>query len=277
MRPPVCQYDFGARDLRAHGCTLASLAYAAREVTDGKAWSGDPEPYVFALQKLSGVPIATFRDRGTTLTEAKVAYEQAPGFEGRVGPRFRLMRGGSVRDDLLPLLRTGSIAVVAVNYGVLVDAKKGVGSFRGGHALVVGEPKGDSLTVADPLRRELVTIKVDLLVRAMETFGKRPWGNGRGEFGIPLPSPTLLERAITQRDAARAALDKERDRSAGLVVQLGAANERIKQLEGQPVDAQTAALLAALGDRNLHSRDDFEGFLGAVVNKVTDAVREAVA
>ncbi len=241
MRPPICQYDFGDRDLRGHACTLTGLAYSAREMTDGKAWSGDPEPYVFQLQKLSGVPIATFRDRGTTLTEAQRAYEQAPGFDGRVKSRFALQRGILVREQLIPMLAEGRIAVVAVNYGVIQDGKKGVGSFRGGHAVTIGEPEGGKVTVADSLRRELVTWRVDLLVRAMETFGKNPWGDGKGEAGIPLPSPTLLERAIAQRDAARRDLDKERDRSAGLVVQLGAANEALKACQAaKPTDCTVA-------------------------------------
>lgn len=258
MKPPVCQYDFKDPDLRGHGCTLASLTYAAREMG---ADIGDPEAYAGRLQRLSGVPLATFRDRGTTITEARTAYAAAPGFEGRVGPRLRVYRGGSVRLDLLPELRAGRIAVVAVNYGVLQDAiarrwdregaKRGVGSFRGGHAITVGDPQGDSVAVADPLRRDLITIKVDLLERAMERFGKNPWMNGRGEFAVIQPSPTwqakyreakrLLDKAeqaaadaITAKGAAEDALAQEK--AAHLLTQqaLDAANARIAELEGEP-------------------------------------------
>lgn len=207
MRRPVCQLDLRDPDLRAHGCTLVGLAHAAREMSDGAAWV-DAEAFVRRMQRLSGVPLATFRARGTTLTEGRAAYVQAPGFEGRVAPRMALQRGIDVRAQLVPMLQQGRIAVVAVRYGEIQDAGKGVGSFRGGHAVVVGEPEDTHVTVADPLRRELVRWRIDLLVRAMESFGKRPWLNGRGEAAIPLPSPTFLEQRTAQRDRAIRERDK---------------------------------------------------------------------
>ena len=247
MRKPVCQYDFRDADLRSHGCTLASLAYAAREVTDGAAWT-DPEHFAGRLQRLSGVSLATFRDRGTTLTEGKRAYEQAPGFEGRVAPRLALQRGIDVREQLLPMLREGRIAVVAVNYGKVQDGGKGVGSFRGGHAVTIGEPEDQHLTVADPLRRELVRWRVSLLVEAMETFGKKPWGNGRGEAAVPLPSPTFLERAIAQRDRARAERDLEVQRNQVLADQLAACEALPSPDCTEPLRVQRESLLSAVSD-----------------------------
>lgn len=223
MNPPVCQRDFQDADLRGHGCTLASLAYLAGEMTDGRAWR-DPETYVARLRVLSGVPLATFRERGTTITEAKTAYEQAPGFDGRVAPTLRLFRGAKVREQMLPALTGGRLAIVAVNYGVVQDAGKGIGSFRGAHAVVVGPREGDSVPVADPLRRSVVRWKVDLLVHAMETFGKRPWGDGRGEAAVAEPSPTLLEVRTRERDRAR------RDLAAALA-KIKAQDARIAELE----------------------------------------------
>jgi hypothetical protein len=271
MRPPICQSDLKAQALRAHGCMLVSLAYAAREATDGAAFD-DAERYILALLKRSGVANEDFLARGTKLTEAQVAYQSAPGFEGRVAPRIRLFRGGSIRGDLIPQLHEGRWAVVAVNYGAIQDAGKGVGSFRGGHGVVVGEPSDGKVTVADPLRRELVRWPVALLERAMETFGTKPWGNGRGEFGIVAPAPTLLALRTRQRDEARKALAKavaalsaqadqtklateERDAAraeanlateavAELRVSLAAARARITELENAtPVDC-TAAIAA---------------------------------
>lgn len=261
MRKPVCQYDFRDADLRSHGCTLASLAYAAREMTDGAAWI-DPEHFAGRLQKLSDVSLATFRERGTTLTEGKRAYEAAPGFEGRVAPRLALQRGIDVREQLLPMLREDHIAVVAVNYGRVQDGGKGVGSFRGGHAVTIGEPDGTHVTVADPLRRELVRWRISLLVEAMETFGKKPWGNGRGEAAVPLPSPTFLERAIAQRDRARAMLSDEQQRSARLLQENLEHLERNRTLADQlaacealtppdctePLRVQRESLLSAVSD-----------------------------
>jgi hypothetical protein len=194
------------------------------------------------LQDLSGVPLSTFRQRGTSISEAQVAYGKAPGFEGRVAPRLRLMRGASVRDQLLPALTEGRVAIVAVNYGEVQDAGKGVGTFRKGHAVVVGEPEATHITVADPLRRDLVRWRIDLLVRAMESFGRKPWLNGRGEAGIFQPSPTFLEQAIAQRDRARA--------------DLRAAKERIAALEqgSQPDCTAAVAQAAAEATRIEHDR-----------------------
>lgn len=241
MRKPVCQYDFRDRDLRSHGCTLASLTYLAREMADGDAWV-DPESFASRLQKASGVSLATFRDRGTKFSEGRTAYESVR-FEGRVPPRLALQRGIDVRAGLLPMLQAGRLAMVAVNYGVVQDAGKGVGSFRGGHAVVVGQPDGVHVDVADPLRRDLVRWRVDLLVRAMETFGAKPWGNGRGEAAVPLPVPTWLEQARAQRDKARAERDaalKEADAAdrirMAIEAQLETAEARIAELEAEVAD-----------------------------------------
>lgn len=203
MRKPVCQYGFRDADLRGHGCTIASGTYAAREMTDGAAWD-DAEAFASELRKAS-VPLATFRERGTTLTELQTGYQSLT-FPGRVAPKLALQRGIRVREQLLPELQKGRLAIVAVNYGEVQDAGKGVGSFRGGHAVTIGEPEGSHVTVADPLRRELVRWRIDLVVRAMESFGKRPWLNGRGEAAIPLPSPTLLEQATERLAKAKATL-----------------------------------------------------------------------
>ena len=244
MNPPVCQREFQDADLRGHGCTLASLTYLAGEMTDGQAWR-DPETYAARLRVLSNVKTADFRDRGTTITEAKAAYEQAPGFDGRQRPFLRLMRGADVRTQLLPALTGGRLALVAVNYGVIVDAGKGIGTFRGGHACVVGPVVGDSVPVADPLRQKLTTWKVDLLVEAMETFGKKPWGNGRGEAAIAAPALTILEVRTKERDKARRDL-------ATAVAKIKDQDARIAELEGQPsgcadaVDKERARVLDAL-------------------------------
>lgn len=226
--PIVCQRLFDDPDLRAHGCCLASLTYIAGEMTEGKAWR-DPETYVARLRVLSGVPLATFRERGTTITEAQTAYLKAPGFEGRAKPRMRLMRGVDVRGDLLPALTSGRLALVAVNYGAIQDAKLGVGTFRGGHAIVVGPRIGDRVPVADPLRQKIVNWPVDLLVRAMETFGKRPWGGGRGEAAVAYPSVTKLELRTRQRDDARREL-------AIAVAKVKAQAARIAELEDETPD-----------------------------------------
>jgi len=157
---------------------------------------------VWKLQRASGATIAQFGDRGTNLDEAEQAYE-AERFAGRTKPVMRKYHGGNVRTDLLPALRDGRVALCAVSYGVAQDAGMAVGTFRGGHAIVVGDPDRDTVGVVDPLRQQTVRWSIALLVKAMERFGKRPWLNGRGEFGVVTKSPTFLALARTQRDEAR--------------------------------------------------------------------------
>lgn len=205
MRAPYSQRESNDAALRAHGCTLFSTLYLRRWAS-----GGDESPVaqnvidreVWSLQADSGATKAQFLARGTTLDEAERAFE-ASRFTGRTKPRMRKYHGGNVRTDLLPELRAGKLALVCVNYGVIVSAGISVGSFPGGHAVVVGDPDKDSVGVADPLRTQVVRWDIDLLVKAMERFGSRPWLAGRGEFGVVAKSPTFLELARTQRDEAR--------------------------------------------------------------------------
>lgn len=215
MKPPYRQSASLDASLRAHACTLFSTLYLQREESGGDV-SPSPQAaideHVRKLRDDAGVTMADFLRRGTTITEADRAYESQP-FPGRLPPLMRLMHGVDVREALLPILKEGHLALVAVNYGVAQDANKGVGSFRGGHAIVVGEPENGMVTVADPLRSTLVKWPLALLVKAMETFGERPWGNGRGEAGVAYPSPTY-KAAYEKAQAAIAAGDVQLQRMA---------------------------------------------------------------
>jgi hypothetical protein len=221
MRNPVCQYDFGDADLRGHGCAIASGTWLAREATEGDATNGTTlTAYAHKLRELA-VPLADFKLRGTTMLELEKGYEAAPGFAGRIGPQMRLMRGVNIRDTLLPLLKADRTwASVAVNYGVIQDAGKGIGSFRGGHNVVIAEPSSTAFRVVDPLRRAIVTWPIDLLVKAMETFGGNPWLNGRGEAGVVEYAPTILEYRTKQLAEARDALSTCRSSVESLVIRL---------------------------------------------------------
>jgi hypothetical protein len=221
VRAPVCQYDFTDADLRGHGCALATGTWLAREATDGDAVRGDLTAYASKLRELAGMSLETFRARGTTMTELERAYEAAPGFDGRVAPKMRLMRGVDIRETLLPLLRSPrTYASIAVNYGAVQDAGKGIGSFRGGHNVAITDPDNGKVAVIDPLRRSIIRWDIDLLVKAMETFGSKPWLNGRGEAGVVEYAPTILEYRTQQLDEARAALALARSSLERVAVQL---------------------------------------------------------
>jgi hypothetical protein len=260
MRNPVCQYDFTDADLRGHGCAIASDTWLAREATEGDATKGTSlTAYATKLRELAGMSLETFRARGTTMTELERAYEAAPGFAGRVAPQMRLMRGVNIRDTLLPILKANRTwASVAVNYGVIQDAGKGIGSFRGGHNVVIAEPSSTAVRVVDPLRRTLVTWPIDLLVKAMETFGSNPWLNGRGEAGVVEYAMTTLELRTKQRDDALDALANCRSSVESLAIRLRdqkaqtalAIEERdsarkAAQVAVTAADAVTAELVAA--------------------------------
>jgi hypothetical protein len=229
MRNPVCQYDFTDADLRAHGCAIASGTWLAREATEGDATAGmSLTLYAQKLRELA-VPLADFKLRGTTMLELEKGYEAAPGFAGRVVPQMRMMRGVNVRDTLLPLLKADRTwASVAVLYAVVQDAGKGIGSFRGGHNVVISQPESGRVRVVDPLRRAIVTWPIDLLVRAMERFGDKSesggpdnsWGNGRGEAGVVEYAPTILEYRTQQLAEAREALSTCRSSVESLMIQL---------------------------------------------------------
>jgi hypothetical protein len=230
VKPPYRQSDSGDAALRGHGCTLFSTLYLQREESGGSIspdGQSAVDEHVRQLRKDAGVSMEDFLRRGTTLTEADRAYEAQP-FPDRLPPVMRLMHGVKVKDELLPLLRDGRLALVAVNYGVAQDAGKGVGSFRGGHAIVVGEPDNGQVTVADPLRLVTVRWSVDLLEKAMETFGLNPWGNGRGEAGVAYPSPTYRQAYATANTAlrdTRQALDRTRSMLTAQKAQTGLATE----------------------------------------------------
>jgi len=274
MKPPYRQSASLDPTLRAHGCTLFSTLYLQREESGGDV-SPDSQSaidkHVRGLRDDAGVTMAQFLARGTTLTEADKAYEAQP-FQDRLPPVMRLMRGVKVVDELLPILREGHLALIAVNYGVIQDAGKGVGSFRGGHACVAGEPENGMVTIADPLRSVLVKWPVSLLERAMETFGERPWGNGRGEAGVAYPSPTYKAAYATasaelvkaeksrdgwkeqsglhkeERDQARRERETWRTAATETAAALGTAQARIIELEAAtPVDCTKAVADARKG------------------------------
>jgi hypothetical protein len=258
MKPPYRQSASLDPTLRAHGCTLFSTLYLQREESGGDI-SPDTQPaideHVRGLRDDAGVTMAQFLARGTTLTEADKAYEAQP-FPDRLPPLMRLMHGVDVRDELLPILREGHLALVAVNYGKVQDAGKGVGTFRGGHAIVVGEPESGMVTVADPLRSVLVKWPVDLLVKAMETFGEKPWGNGRGEAGVAYPSPTYkaaYAAAASDLKAAKATLARKAEAITSLNGQVGLFKDERDQARRELVAAKEQLVLALEGATQLRN------------------------
>lgn len=245
MTPHVRQGASASADIRSHGCALASLAMLRGLTTDGRGLPDDQkgrDGLMLQLRDAAGMTLAQFRARGTTMTEAVTAYRAVP-IRGHLDPRIVLRRGVRVRDQLLPELTPGRWAIVAVSYAVIQDAGRGVGTFRGGHACVVGDPRNGSVAFHDPLRKKGIRISIDLLVRAMETFGRRPWGNGRGEAAVAYPVPTVreaLEKAQADVERLRSTLRDQRDQTRLATEERDAARTEAALLTDTVAELRTA-------------------------------------
>lgn len=206
MRPPVCQRDLRDDDLAAHGCVIASLAWVRREA------GGEPisEAGMRSLLRASGASLREFRERGIMLGEAQTAQSVAYASGLRTPPLSRRVLGGTVRADLLPDIEAGAWALVWVDYAIVQDAGRGVGTFRGRHGVVYASVAGTRMTVIDPLRRQVTEWPLDLAIRAAEGFGSKRRLNAL----VVRRSPTWEQEAgrlrglastrTAQRDTARA-------------------------------------------------------------------------
>jgi hypothetical protein len=191
------QSDSRDPDIRAHGCGAVS-GVNALELMSGGAWRSDDFTASANVRvERSGVTQALFRKRGLTSVELAKSMHSVQASDERMDVDVQHRRGVDVKGALLPQLASAHAgALVAVLYGVVQDANKGVGSFRGGHWVFVYGPDlaAGTVKVADPLRRETTTWSVNLLADAMDRFGdKRPagaddsWNEGRGEAIVVWP------------------------------------------------------------------------------------------
>lgn len=217
-------------DLAAHGCGLYAAIALIAHVTDGEEAptsqrAADKEADL--LFRDSGVSRADFRRRGLTPSEVRRMLGRQR-LDCRPAIPVRHRSGVAIATDLAESLTGGTGALVAVRYGVVQDAGLGVTSYRGGHWVAAWSARSDgTVTIADPLRRSTTRWPVKVLRDAAAAFGKKPWGNGRGEAVVVDAWPTyrdLMYRARGQRDAAKA-------RVAELEAQVdGTALERLRSV-----------------------------------------------
>lgn len=245
---PICQRKSLDADLRKHGCAIATVLWLRLWASDGKAPSSQSiiDADLRDLRRSAGMTTAQFRDRGTTLTEAVRAF-RAASFPGRTAPAIRSLNGGSVKGDLLPALAAGKAAWVAIKYAVIQDAGKGIGTYRGGHAVAVLAGSWPStVTLIDPLRTGTIQLPIIVLAEAMGKFGSKPWGPGRGAFAIVSKSPTLLAVARQQRDKARAERDAARAERDNAYIEISRLSDSLRACEARP--PADAAVIAAARD-----------------------------
>lgn len=220
------QRDSDDRNLRAHGCGAYAALNALVWATGGSWESSDPTGSARYRVKASKVSDADFNRRGLTASELAESMRAVSASSTRMDLPVQRRSGVNVAGDLIPqLINDGSGAMVAVDYGVVQDGGKGVGSFRGGHWVFVHDPTSTSITVRDPLRRQAVTWPISLLATAMERFGSKPWLNGRGEAIVIRKWQTWRQGYAAMklsRDSARAQRDKAEDMLGRTIDELAA-------------------------------------------------------
>lgn len=213
----ICQSDYTDAQLRSHGCGAASVDNALMAASDGGWRPTDPTASARIRVARSGATPARFRARGLTSTEVYQSLAAVTASDVRMDVPLKRYRGGDVRTMLAKRAEVGGVLVIAVRYGVIQDAGHGVGRFRLGHWVDVLDQDGDRVVIADPLRRQTTRWPVSVLVDAAESFGTRPWGDGRGEAILVYPWLTWRQgyagmrvkrdAALKAKDAAVAALE----------------------------------------------------------------------
>lgn len=202
------QTDSTSRLLRAHGCGAYAAIAAYGWASDGAV---GPSGIVSATNaaearvEASGVSDRDFARRGLSSRELERSLAAIRRRDDRPALDSQRRSGVKVREVLLPQMTAEDAgALVAVDYGVVIDGGRGASrTFRGGHWVFAFEPSGDSISIADPLRTQVISWPISLLVRAAERFGSKPWGDGRAEAIVVWKWPTyrdLMYRARAQRD-----------------------------------------------------------------------------
>lgn len=263
------QSDSTSAALRKRGCGAYACIIALHEASDGDWDAKGKAGTTSALVRVerSGITDAEFKVRGLTSDEVKASLVAIAATDYRMDVPVKAYHGGKVAAMLDKAEEVGGVLIVAVNYAVVQDAGKGVGSFRGMHWVVAfGRRPGGKATIADPLRRQTVEWDEGLLVRAAERFGDRPgtaddnhWGDGRGEGVVVYPWRTWRQGHALVKDRLEAS-ERALRRTAA---QLAACQA------GQPTDPDPA--LAALRSKV----KDWAGTLGDMEDQMDAAVAPA--
>lgn len=190
----VRQQDMDTAVLRGSGCGPTTAINALIHASRGGWRPKDQSDAARYRIDRSGVTRAEFRARGLTPDELYRSLDAVKASEVRMDIPVKAYHGVLVRSVLLPRIRdTKGCAAVAVRNKVLADAGRSpFPTFRTGHWGLVTEwhPADDEVSFVDAGRRRAIRLSVDLLVEAMEQFGKNPWGRGRGEAILVWPWQT---------------------------------------------------------------------------------------
>lgn len=205
------------RDLRKHGCVVLSGVSAL--IHAGMKRPKDLDAFAWGLFERSGETLAGFRKDGLSLDQLQRAIAATPSGD-RVPWRTQRRRGVKVATDLRDQLREhrDAVAVVSIDRGVIVKAGRATG-YRGAHGIVIWYRSDEKAGVADSLIPGEVRLwEWSLLADAMDSFGSKPWGGGKGEALVVWRSPTwaaeiaryrdLMLRARGQRDTAKAEVER---------------------------------------------------------------------
>lgn len=196
-----------SKALRQRGCGPYSCVNALVAASGGQ-WAPKPATHATSSANArvarSGIGKA-FSKRGLRPSEVFASMQAVVATDVRMDVPVQHRSGVKVTALLEQLRRTGSVAIVAVDYATVQAAGKGVTSFRGFHWVTVLDEVGSEVVVADPLRRRTVRWPTSLLAKAMERFGTRPWLLGRGEAIVVGPWRTWRQGYAGKAAEAKAA------------------------------------------------------------------------
>lgn len=208
------QSDSTSAALRKRGCGAYACCNGLEDMSGGDWRAKGKAGTTSALIRVerSGITDAEFRVRGLTSDEVKASLVAVAATDYRMDVAVKGYHGGKVAAMLDKAESIGGVLLVAVHYGYVQDAGKGVGSFRGMHWVTAKRKRPGVVTVADSIRRQTVEWPEALLVRAAEHFGDRPgtahdnhWGDGRGEGIVLGPWRTWRQGYASKSAEAKAA------------------------------------------------------------------------
>lgn len=220
-----CQQDASTKRIRAHGCGPVSGINALVWASGGD-WQPDDltDSAEYRIEK-SGASDAEYERRGLTSDELFRSMVAVTASDERMDLPVQQRSGARLREVFEDMNATESGILIAVHYGVVQDAGKGVTSYRGFHWVYALDHRAsdDTNGIADPLRRQVVRWPAKVLIEAAGRFGdKRPaaadesWPAGQGELIQVWRWPTWRagyasmagkrDAAVEQRDFARRAL-----------------------------------------------------------------------
>ncbi len=257
---------------RSADCGPASVSEAQFINSEGSmnpATSDERRAHFLAIRRRGDAPSGP--DDPTTIEQLEKAYESfGPAYDamGLDAPQMKKMVYGSWKNDLLPALKNGGVAVLGVWYPVLWNAfprKSGQPGARFNHWVLVGNYREENgaffIDMADPLcdgRRSNIAKGVQKYPAWVVKAAAAGWRVN----GNPIGADKLIG-GLTKSDLRKNTVAPSTSTSGKMT--LSGAMAEISRLESQATEMETA--LASIVDIAQHADDPAES--GAAMGAVT--------